>query len=90
VLELERLSKRYSGLVLVSEGKSEFFHLVCDDTFALVATRPFLGNLSKYRSFQHVSGYLLQRSDLVAAFTSRLIGDSAPIRIGERSPRHGK
>lgn len=86
VVELERLSKRFAGLTLVSENRSDFFHLVCDDAFALIATRPFLGNLGKYRSFQHVSGYLLQRGDLVSAFAARLVSEGAPIRASGKAP----
>jgi hypothetical protein len=76
-VDLERLGKQYPSLKLVSEKKSRFYHLVCDDSFAVIANRPFLGNLGKYRSFQHVSGYLLQQSELVDAFALRVLMSSA-------------
>jgi hypothetical protein len=86
VVDLERLSKRHQRLELVSERRNTFFHLICDEAFAVVANRPFLGNPGKYRSFQHVSGYLLQRSDLVNAFAARLPASATPAQSAAKAP----
>jgi len=87
VVDLERLRERYQGLHLVTEKRSAFFHLVCDEEFAVVSNRPFLGNIGKYRSFQRVSGYLLQRADLVGAFAERIIGATPLPAPSSKVPR---
>lgn len=74
-IELERLNKRYSNLQITTGGRgSQFHHLVCDDKFAVVCSRPMLGNLGKVRSLAHVVGYLLQQPELVRDFARRLDG----------------
>ncbi len=72
LIELERLRSSHTGLEVRSGCKTKFYHLVCDDMFALVSNRPFLSVAGKVRSFNHVVGYLLQRSDLIQAFVARL------------------
>jgi hypothetical protein len=71
-VELEKLRREHSTLVLKTGRKAQFYHLVSDDNFALVTNRPFLGNLGKVRGFYQTVGYLLQRPDIVKAFAGRL------------------
>ena len=69
--ELEKLRIRHQNLTLSTEKEGDFYHLICDDTFAVVTNRSLLGNAERVRTFQHVVGYLLQRRDLVGAFAAR-------------------
>jgi hypothetical protein len=86
VADLERLSKKRSGLTFVWEKKNTLFHVICDDKFAVVANKPFLGNLGKVRAFQRVSGYLLQRAGLVDALAERVLGAALP-KISPKSQK---
>ena len=70
-LEMEKLRSRYPRLSLSSNKRGQFHHLVCDNRFAVVSNRPFLGNLKKVRTFHYVVGYILQESSLVDAFIRR-------------------
>jgi len=79
-VELERLRTKYPKLELQSRRRGHFYHLLCDTSFALVCNRPFLSNDGKVRSFHHTVGYLLQRSELVQAFRSRIEPDSHCVR----------
>lgn len=85
-VDLERLRSRYPRLSLRTEKKSGFFHLICDDDFALVSNRPFLGNLNRVRTFHHVVGYLLQREDLVRAFRDKVRPNGMSARVGAKAP----
>ncbi len=71
-LDLERLRARSPRLELNIGRRRQFNHLICDDRFAVISNKSFLGNQAKMRSFQHVVGYILQRPHLVRAFASRL------------------
>ncbi len=71
-IDLEKLRSRFPNLLLLASQTAPGYHLVCDDLFAVITNRPFLSNLGKVRSFGHVVGYLLQRRDLVEAFTVKL------------------
>src|SRR4029077_807451 len=62
-IELERMRSSYPGLAVRSGSEAQFYHLICDDAFALVSNRPFLSITGKVRSFHHVVGYLMQRND---------------------------
>jgi hypothetical protein len=75
-IELERLRGRYPRLELHSKRRAAFYHLICDDVFALVCNRPLLGNLGKLCTFHHVVGFLLQAPHLVSAFTNRVGADA--------------
>jgi hypothetical protein len=86
VVDLERLRTSYPRLKLNSGRRGQFYHLLCDTSFALVCNRPFLSNHGKVRSFHHTVGYLLQRSDLVQAFASRI----EPSNHGVRTRRRGE
>lgn len=68
---LERLSRIYPSLTLEVGKKLPFYHVVCDERFAVVSNRPFLGNMAKVRTFTHVVGYVLQRPDLVQSFETK-------------------
>lgn len=85
-VDLERLRNRYPRLDLRVEKKSGFFHLVCNDDFALVSNRPFLGNVNKVRTFHHIVGYLLQRPDLVVAFCNRVRPTPVAPRAAAKTP----
>lgn len=80
-IALERLRARQSGLEVRLGYKTRFYHLVCDDRFALVSNRPFLSVIGKVRSFSHVVGFLLQRNDLIQAFIERLGQPVAKARL---------
>lgn len=83
-IDLEHLRSRYSRLELRAGRKAQFYHLVCDEAFALVSNRPFLSAAGKVRSFHHVIGYLLQRGDLIQAFTKRLGSHAAQPALAAR------
>jgi hypothetical protein len=71
-IALERLRSSFPALEVRFGYKAKFYHLICDEAFALVSNRPFLSIVGTVRSFHHVVGYLLQRDDLVRAFATRL------------------
>jgi hypothetical protein len=76
-IELERLNKRYANLHIMTGGRGQFHHLICDEKFALISNRPMLGNPGKVRSFTHVVGYVLQRPNLIRDFTKRVEGTTS-------------
>jgi hypothetical protein len=76
-IELERLRGKYPRLELYSKRRAAFYHLICDDSFALVCNRPILGNPGKICTFYHVVGFLLQTPHLVSALTSRIGADAS-------------
>ncbi len=71
-VQLERLRNRHPKLELTSGRTGSVQHLVCDEKFAVVCNRPFLGNSGKVRTFEHVSGYLIQSTELVRAFARKV------------------
>ena len=75
-IELERLRGRHLRLELQWKRRAAFYHLICDDVFALVCNRPLLGNLGKICTFRHVVGFLLHAPHLVSAFTNRVGADA--------------
>lgn len=70
--EIEKLRQRFSRLTVSTGRKRQFHYVISDDRFAAISNRPFLGNIGKARTFQHIVGYLLQDTQLVNAFLSRI------------------
>ena len=89
-IDLEKLRARFPRLQLLSGGRDKWYHLVCDSALALVTNRPFLSNLEKVRTFHHVVGYLLQRTDLVEAFVDRVMPVQGTPRLAVRRSPSGR
>ena len=71
-VDLERLRRKFPHLELSIGRKRQFHHLVCDEKFAVVSNRSFLGRIGKSRSFSHVVSFVLQRPDLIREFADRV------------------
>ncbi|MDF0695624.1 hypothetical protein PYR71_03680 [Rhizobium sp. MC63] len=71
-IELEQVRREHSNLTVQIGKHTPFYHVVCDDKFAVVSNSPMLGNIGKVRTFNHVVGYVLQRTDLVESFVGRV------------------
>ncbi|MBY3158981.1 hypothetical protein HFO56_42680 [Rhizobium laguerreae] len=86
---VERLNRIYPGLTLEVGKKFAFYHITCDDRFAVVSNRPFLGNMAKVRTFTHVVGFVLQRPDLVQSFETKM-RHATPRRISRAKQEAGQ
>lgn len=71
--EVEKLRQRSKGKLRILQGeKTEFFFLICDLRFALIANTPFLAFRDTHRVFRPFAGVVLQKAALVEAFASSL------------------
>lgn len=69
--ELAKLGRLYPNLDVRPGHKSELFHAISDDSFALICNRPLLGDSRKTKAFSHFSGFVLQSAELVRPYATR-------------------
>ena len=70
--ELHTLGSKRSSLKLVEVAEDRYFHVIQDDTRALIANRPFLSQMGRTRSFEQYSGFIIQDRGLVRRYLERL------------------
>ncbi len=73
IIALERLRRNFPKFeIAFNPDNRRFFHLVVDDSLALVSNRSFLGVTEKARKIGLVVGYVLQKGSMVEAFRNRV------------------